>query len=73
MTLKHSIELDRRKFLKTAGAIALGQLVPTDIDAASAAETTANSRPPGKAPYRVIFSNDFDQCHQLHKPLPQAR
>jgi hypothetical protein len=56
MTLKNSIELDRRKFLKTAGVLALGQLVPTDIDAESAAEATP--RPPGKPPYRVIFSND---------------
>src|ERR1700685_2577683 len=56
MTMKNSIELDRRKFLKTAGVLALGQLVPTDIDAASAAE--AKPRRPGKPRYRVIFSND---------------
>jgi hypothetical protein len=58
MTLKNSIDLDRRKFLKTAGVLALGQLVPTDIESASAAEATANSRRPAKPPYRVIFSND---------------
>ena len=59
MPLKDSMEVDRRKFLKTAGALALGQLVPTDIDPASAAQTGANPRTRGKAPYRVIFSNDF--------------
>ena len=58
MTANKSIEVDRRMFLKTAGALALGQLVASDVDAASIAEAAAKSRAQGKPPYRVIFSND---------------
>ena len=68
MTTKNSIELDRRMFLKTAGVLALGQLVTTNIDAASAAKASANSRTPGKAPYRVIFSNDSTNVISCESP-----
>lgn len=58
MLAKSLTELDRRAFLKAAGAIGLGQLGLADLSA-SPARAGANPGVPRKAPYKVLFSNDF--------------
>lgn len=58
MNTKDPLELDRRGFIKTVGAVGLGQWALNRLDLVSTARAASLSRAPGRPPYRVLFNND---------------
>ncbi len=53
-----STNLDRRTFLKSAGALGATALMGRGVALGRESSSVPVSQKPGKAPYRVIFSND---------------